>query len=67
MLSAHYYQQQAKSLLSWAKATKDQVCARRLLVQAVTELERAKQAHETVANLNPASAEFNTPELLQAQ
>ena len=52
MPSARYYQQQAKTLLSWAKATKDQACARRLYVHAASELEHAEeQAREAMADL----------------
>jgi hypothetical protein len=67
MPSPRYYQQQAKTLLTWAKATKDKACARRLRVQAAAELEHAEQAREAVTDLNPLLAEFNTQQLLKGR
>jgi len=63
MPSARYYRQQAKLLLSWAKATKDKAYAARLRARAVVELGLAQEAHEAVADLNPLLAEFNAEQL----
>jgi hypothetical protein len=64
MPSARYYQRQAKTLLSWAKATKDRAYADRLRAQAAKELEQADQAREAVADLNSLLIEFNSRQLL---
>jgi hypothetical protein len=58
MPSTRYYLQQAKLLLSWAKATKDRTHATRLRVQAARELEHAEDARE-MTNLDPLLADFN--------
>jgi hypothetical protein len=63
MPSSRYYQQQAKSLLAWASATRDKAYASRLREEAAKELERAKNAREAVADLNPLLAEFNEQQL----
>jgi transposase len=64
MPSARYYQRQAKTLLSWARATKDRAYADRLRAQAAKELEQADQAREAVADLNSLLIEFNSRQLL---
>ena len=64
MPSARYYQQQAKTLLSWARTTKDGAYADRLRAQAAKELEQADQAREAVADLNSLLIEFNSRQLL---
>ncbi len=65
MPSARYYQQQAKTLLSWAGATKDRAYADRLRAQAAKELEQAEQARTHVADLNALLIEFNSRQLLK--
>jgi hypothetical protein len=65
MPSARYYCQQANTLLSWAKATKDKASAIRLRAQAAKELEHAAEAREAVADLDPLLNEFNTQQLLK--
>jgi hypothetical protein len=67
MPSARYYQQQAKTLLSWAKATKDKAYADRLRIRAAKELEQAELAREAVADLNPLLAEFNAGQFRKAR
>jgi len=67
MPSARYYQNQAKALLSWARATKDKAYADRLRAQAVKELEQAEEAREAVADLNPLLIEFNSQQLLKGR
>jgi hypothetical protein len=59
MPSQRYYRNQAKILLSWSKATKDKAYAAELRLRAAKELERAEEAHEAVADLNPILAVFN--------
>jgi len=56
--SATYYILQARALLSWAHATKDEAKADRLRAQAADELEQAKRAGES-ADLDPLLSEFN--------
>jgi hypothetical protein len=63
MPSASYYIRQAKALLSWAHATKDEARAARLHAQAAKELERAKRADEPV-DLDPLLSEFNDEHML---
>jgi hypothetical protein len=55
---------QAKALVSWAQATRDE--ATRLRAQAAMELERAKQAPGTTADLNPLLSEFNDQQMYKA-
>jgi hypothetical protein len=62
MPSARYYVEQAKALLSWAQATKDEGKATRLHAQAAKELERAKQAGEP-ADFDPLLSEFNNQQM----
>jgi hypothetical protein len=64
MPSAHYYVEQAKALLSWAQATKDEGKETRLHAQAAKELERAKQAVEP-ADRDPLLSEFNDGQMLK--
>jgi hypothetical protein len=63
MPSARYYVEQAKALLSWAQATKDESKATRLHAQAAKELERAKQAGEP-GDLDPLLSEFNERQMV---
>ena len=63
MPSPRYYRQQAKLLLTWAKATKDKAYAARLRACAAMELEQAQEAHEAVTDLNPLLTEFNTQQV----
>jgi hypothetical protein len=63
MPSARYYRQQARALLSWARATRDKAYASRLREEAAKELERAKQARAAVSDLNPLIAEFNEQQM----
>jgi hypothetical protein len=65
MPSARYYREQAKTLLSWARATKDKAYADRLRTRAAEELEQAQAAGEAVADLNPLLMEFNSQQLLK--
>jgi hypothetical protein len=67
MPSSRYYRQQAKSLLAWASATGDKAYANRLREQAAKELERAKNAREAVADLNPLLAEFNEQQMRKSR
>jgi hypothetical protein len=67
MPSARYYRQQAKTLLAWARATRDKTYADRLRAQAAKELEQAEQAQEAVGDLNPLLAEFNSQQLLKGR
>jgi hypothetical protein len=67
MPSARYHREQAKTLLSWARATKDKAYADRLRTRAAEELEQAEAARETVADLNPLLADFNSHQLLKAR
>jgi hypothetical protein len=64
MPSARYYVEQAKALLSWAQATKDEGKATRLHARAAKQLERAKQAAEP-ADLDPLLSEFNDGQMLK--
>jgi hypothetical protein len=63
MPSARYYREQAKVLLSWAKATRDKAYASRLRERAAKSLAQAKEAREAVADLNPLIAEFNEQQM----
>ena len=63
MPSARYYREQAKALLSWARATKDSGYADRLRARAAEELEQAELAREAVADLTPLPMEFNSQRL----
>jgi len=63
MPSARYYREQAKALLSWARATKDSGYADRLRARAAEELEQAELAREAVADLTPLLMEFNSQRL----
>jgi hypothetical protein len=65
MPSQSYYIQQARALLSWARATKDRAKASRLRVQAAKELERAKEAGEPAEVLDSVVAEFNAERMLK--
>jgi len=65
MPSARYYREQAKTLLSWARATKDEAYADRLRTRAAEELEQAEAAHEAVADLSPLLLDFNSQQLLK--
>ena len=65
MPSAHYYREQAKTLLSWARATKDKAYADRLRARAAEELEHAQVARAAVADLNPLLVDFNRDQLLK--
>jgi hypothetical protein len=64
MPSARYYLQQAKALLSWASATRDEAKADRLRARAAEELEQAKQAGEPT-DLDPLLSEFNDGQMLK--
>jgi hypothetical protein len=66
MPSVRYYREQAKALLSWARATKDQAYANRLRARAAEELEEAEAARETIPDLNPLLMEFNSQRLATA-
>lgn len=59
MPSARYYRQQARTLLSWSKVTNDKAYAVALRLRAANEMDRADEAREQVADLNPILAEFN--------
>jgi hypothetical protein len=64
MPSARYYRDQAKLLLSWARAANDPACAARLRTRAANALEEARDAREAVPDLNPILSEFNQQQLL---
>jgi hypothetical protein len=64
MPSAKYYIEQAKALLSWATATRDETKAACLRAQAAKELERAKEAQDPAEVLNSAVSEFNERKML---
>jgi hypothetical protein len=64
MPTARYYKEQARALLTWARATGDKAYADQLRVHAAKELERAEQAHAAVPDLNPILIEFNNQQLL---
>jgi hypothetical protein len=59
MPTARYYQQQAKVLLAWARATRDEAYAVELRARAAKELEQAAKARAAVSDLDPLIAEFN--------
>ncbi len=63
MPSARYHREQAKTLLSWARASKDKAYADRLRARAAEELEQAEAAREAVADLNRLLMEFNSQQL----
>ena len=63
MPSARYYRDQAKLLLSWARAANDPACAARLRTRAANALEEARDAREAVSDLNPILSEFNQQQL----
>jgi hypothetical protein len=59
MPSAKYYFDQARTLLAWARRTQDGVYAQALRQRAGDLMERAKDAHPAVPDLNPLLSEFN--------
>ena len=59
MPSQRYYRERARTLLAWARATKDKAYAAHLRLRAANELEQAKQARETVADLTSLPSEFH--------
>lgn len=59
MPSAKYYLDQARTLLAWARKTKDAVYAQALRQRAEAMMERAKGACPAVPDLNPLLSEFN--------
>ena len=63
MPSAQYYIDQARTLLSWARATKDRVYAQALRRRAETLLARASSAKAAVTDLNPLLADFNEAQM----
>jgi hypothetical protein len=63
MPSAQYYIDQARTLLSWARATKDRVYAQALRRRAETLLTRASSAKAAVTDLNPLLADFNEAQM----
>lgn len=63
MPSARYYRDQAKLLLSWARAANDPARAARLRTRAANALEEARDAREAVPDLNPILSEFNQQQL----
>ena len=63
MPSQRYYRDRAKTLLAWAKATKDKAYAAQLRLRAANVLEQAEQAREEVADLNPLLMEFNAHQM----
>ena len=58
MPSERYYREQAKTLLSWAKATRDKAQATVLGEQAAKELAHSDEAPQAI-DLNPLLDEFN--------
>jgi hypothetical protein len=67
MPSARYYREQAKTLLAWARATKDKAYADRLRARAAEQLEQSEAAREAVADLNPLLVDFNAQQLLKGR
>jgi len=65
MPSRRYYIQQAKALLSWARATNDGAKASRLRAQAAKELERARQADEPADVLDSVVTKFNAERMVK--
>jgi hypothetical protein len=59
MPSARYYLDQARTLLAWARKTRDDVYAQALRQRAGDLMERAKGARPAVSDLNPLLADFN--------
>ena len=63
MPSERYYQQQAMSLLSWARATTDKAWADVLRGRAAKELEQAREDPGGITDLNPLLTEFNDQQM----
>ena len=63
MPSAKYYIAQARTLLTWARATPDKDYARGLSRKASELLEQANDAHPAVADLNPLLTDFNDTQM----
>jgi predicted negative regulator of RcsB-dependent stress response len=59
MPSARYYIDQARTLLNWARTTKDKTYARLLRQKAGELLVQANDARAAVSDLNPLLADFN--------
>jgi hypothetical protein len=59
MPSARYYIDQARTLLSWSRTTKDKTYARLLRQKAGELLVQANDARAAVSDLNPLLADFN--------
>lgn len=59
MPSAQYYVDQAKTLLEWARNTKDKAYAHMLRQRAESLLKQANEARAAISDLNPLLAEFN--------
>ena len=64
MPSAKYYVDQARTLLAWARKTKDRVYAQALRQRADALMERAKDARPAVTDLNPLLSDFNDRQML---
>ena len=59
MPSQRYYGERARTLLAWARATKDKAYAAHLRLRAANELEQAQQAREAAADLASLPSEFH--------
>ena len=59
MPSAQYYIDQARTLLDWARRTKDKAYAHMLRERAEGLLKQANEARAAVSDLNPLLADFN--------
>jgi hypothetical protein len=60
MPSQRYYRERARTLLAWARATKDKAYAAQLRLRAANELEQAQQAaREAMADLTSLRSEFH--------
>jgi len=63
MPSAQYYIDQAKTLLDWARTTKDKAYAHMLRERADGLLKQANEARAAVSDLNPLLADFNDSQM----
>jgi hypothetical protein len=63
MPSERYYRERTRTLLAWARATKDKAYAAHLRLRAANELEQAQQAREAVADLTSLPSEFHARQM----
>lgn len=65
MPSAQYYIDQARTLLSWARTTRNEACAKALRQRAGSLLDRSNSARSAVGDLNSVLANFNDGQMLE--